>query len=128
MIIGNGIDIIDITRIEKIIKRFGQRFINRCFTNNEISKSKILKNKISFYAKRFAAKEACSKALGIGFTNGLIWKDIEIVNNKLGKPEILLHNNALKRLNVMTKKISKITVSISDEKKYAIANVIIFEI
>ena len=80
------------------------------------------------YAKRYAAKEACAKALGTGLARGVFWKDIEIQNNKFGKPNIRLHNNALKFLKKITKNNDcLIEVSLSDEKKYAIANVIIYE-
>ena len=79
------------------------------------------------YAKRYAAKEACAKALGTGLARGVFWKDIEVQNNKFGKPMIKIHNNALKFLKKMTKRYDySIEVSLSDEKKYAIANVIIY--
>ena len=82
---------------------------------------------VNSFAKRYAAKEACSKALGTGLSRGVFWKDIEIQNNKFGKPKIKLHNNALKFLKKMTKSDNcSIEVSLSDEKKYAIANVIIY--
>ena len=128
MIIGTGIDIIDIRRIKKTIKKYGERFKKRCFLNNEINISEKRLHSINSYAKTYAAKEACSKALGTGLTRGIFWKDIEVSNNKYGKPIINLHNNAIKRINCMTKKNYHIEVSISDEKNYAIANVIIFEL
>ena len=128
MFIRTGIDIIDIRRIEKTIKKYNFRFKNKCFHSSEITKSEPRFNSVESYAKRYAAKEACAKALGTGLAQGIFWKDIEIQNDKFGKPKIKLHNNALKFL----KKISKssdcsIEVSLSDEKKYAIANVIIYE-
>ena len=126
MIIGLGTDIIDIRRIEKTIEKYGNRFKNKCFLLSEINRSENKKNTIESYAKRYAAKEACSKALGTGLARGVFWKDIEIINNKMGKPIIILHNNAAKLLNNMHSKKLKIEVSLSDEKKYAIANVIIF--
>ena len=128
MIIGSGIDIININRIEKTINKFGDRFKKRCFSSIEITKSENSFNKNSSYAKRYAAKEACSKALGTGLARGIFWKDIEVINNKYGKPYIKLHNRALKRVNKISKKNFKIDVSLSDEKKYAIATVIISEI
>ena len=126
MIIGIGTDIIDTRRIKNIINRYGEKFKKRCFSNNEIIKSENNFNTANSYAKRYAAKEACSKALGTGLAKGIFWKDIEVVNDKYGKPFIKLHNNALKRINKITKKDYNIEVSLSDEKNYAIANVIIF--
>mgnify|MGYP001326474149 CR=1 FL=1 len=127
MIIGMGTDIIDITRIEKVINKFGDRFKNRVFTQREILKCEARKLSVNSYAKRYAAKEACSKALGTGFSNGVYWRDIEVINNKSGKPELFLHNGA----NLMLEKLlpqntsSKIDLSITDEYPYAQATVII---
>tara|TARA_Y100001970_G_scaffold188898_1_gene229750 strand:- start:3637 stop:4029 length:393 start_codon:yes stop_codon:yes gene_type:complete len=127
MIITNGIDILDIRRIKNTINKYDDKFKKRCFTNNEILKSESRKKSIESYAKRYAAKEACAKALGTGLARGVFWKDIEIKNDKYGKPKIKLHNNALKILNNITKnKPFSIEVSLSDEKNYAIANVIIY--
>ena len=126
MIIGIGTDIIDIRRIKKIIDKYGEKFKRRCFSSNEIKRSDNRFNAINSYAKRYAAKEACSKALGTGLAKGIFWKDVEVVNDKYGKPFIKLHNNALKRIKKITKKYYNIEVSLSDEKNYAIANVIIF--
>ena len=127
MIIGVGTDIIDVKRIEAVIKKYNYKFKKRCFSPNEINRSENRANSIGSYAKRYAAKEACSKALGTGLARGVFWKDIEIVNNKYGKPKIILHNRALKRLRTMSDRNYKIDVSLSDEKNYAIANVIISE-
>ena len=127
MILGIGTDIVDIRRIKRIINNYGDNFIKRCFSDKEIQKSNYKLNKYNFYAKRFAAKEACSKALSTGLRNGIFWKDIEILNNALGKPFIILHNRALFKLNELSSIESKIEISMSDEKNYAIANVIIFE-
>ena len=126
MIVGIGIDIIDIRRIEKTINKYGDRFIKKCFLQTEIQKSENRRNIIQSYAKRYAAKEACAKALGTGLARGVYWKDIEVLNNEFGKPLIKLHNNAVKIISKLTKKDYKIEVSLSDEKNYAIANVIIF--
>ena len=98
MIIGYGIDLIDIRRVEKTINKFGKRFINRIFTKGEIIRSDNRNKRIDSYAKRFAAKEACSKALGTGFRSGVYWKDIEVVNEKSGKPTLKLTGGAYKRL------------------------------
>jgi len=127
MIIGIGTDIIDIRRIKNTIHQYGKRFKKRCFSSNEINRSENRLNSVGSYAKRYAAKEACSKAIGTGLAKGVFWKDIEVVNDALGKPSIILHNRALKRMNKITKKDYIIEVSLSDEKKYAIANVIISE-
>jgi len=126
MIIGIGTDIIDIRRIEKVINKYGSRFKKKCFLDSEIEKSESRKNIVQSYAKRYAAKEACSKALGTGLARGIFWKDIEIKNNKYGKPIIYLHNNAIKFLKKICSKTAKIEVSLSDERNYAISNVIIF--
>ena len=127
MIISNGIDIIDIRRIKKTIDKYNFRFKKKCFHPGEISKSEARLKSIESYAKRYAAKEACAKALGTGLARGVFWKDIEVHNDKFGKPKIKLHNNALKFVKKLTKSKSfSIEVSLSDEKKYAIANVTIY--
>ena len=127
MIISNGIDIIDIRRIKKTIDKYKFRFKKKCFHPDEINKSEKRLKSVESYAKRYAAKEACAKALGTGLARGVFWKDIEVLNNEYGKPQIKLHNNALRFLKKLTKKIdSSIEVSLSDEKNYAIANVIIY--
>ena len=126
MIVGIGIDIIDIRRIEKTIIKYGDRFIKKCFLQTEIRRSENRRNTIQSYAKRYAAKEACAKALGTGLAKGVYWKDIEVSNNNLGKPILTLHNKAAKILNQISSKNKRIEVSLSDEKNYAISNVIIF--
>ena len=127
MIVSNGVDIIDIRRIKKTIDKYNFRFKKRCFHSGEISKSESRIKSVESYAKRYAAKEACAKALGTGLARGIFWKDIEVQNDKFGKPQIKLHNNALKFIKKMTKSDDySIEVSLSDEKKYAIANVIIY--
>ena len=127
MVISNGIDIIDIRRIKKTIDKYSLRFKKKCFHQGEISKSEARLKSVESYAKRYAAKEACAKALGTGLARGVFWKDIEVQNDKFGKPKIKLHNNALKFIKKMTKcNKYKIEVSLTDEKKYAIANVIIY--
>ena len=117
MVVGLGIDIIDNRRIENTIIKFGQKFKKRCFLDNEIN----------FFAKRYAAKEACAKALGTGLAKGVFWKDIEVFNDHNGKPFIRLHNKALSLLNKNFNFPCKIELSLSDEKNYSIANVIIFK-
>ena len=123
-IIGNGVDIIKNSRINNSLKIKG--FLNRIFTEKEIQQGKKLKNKINFYAKRFAAKEAFVKAIGTGFRSEINFIDIEIKNYKNGKPYISLS----KKLNNFLKKKFKIQrykvfLSLSDEKDYSIAFVVI---
>ena len=125
MIIGIGIDIINIKRIEKIINKYGIKFILKCFAKNEIERSEENFNTINSYAKRYAAKEACAKALGTGLARGVYWKDITVENNIYGKPTIILHRIARKRLKELSSKPCRIDVSLSDEKNFAIANVLI---
>jgi len=127
MIIGHGIDLIDIRRVEKTINKFGNRFINRIFTKGEIIRSDNRNKRIESYAKRFAAKEACSKALGTGFRSGVYWRDIEVVNEKNGKPVLKLTGGAYKRLKKLlpNNSIYNISLSITDDYPWAQANVII---
>ena len=127
MIIGHGIDLIDIRRVEKTINKFGNRFINRIFTKGEIIRSDNRNKRIESYAKRFAAKEACSKALGTGFRSGVYWRDIEVVNEKTGKPILKLTGGAYKRLEKLIPYNSayNISLSITDDYPWAQANVII---
>ena len=123
-IIGNGVDIIKNSRINNSLKIKG--FLNRIFTEKEIQQGKKLKNKINFYAKRFAAKEAFVKAIGTGFRSNINFIDIEIKNYKNGKPYISLSkklNNFLKKKFKIQK--YKIFLSLSDEKDYSIAFVVI---
>ena len=128
MIIGNGIDIIDISRIRRAINKYGNRFKKRCFSISEIERSEKRKNSVESYAKRYAAKEACAKALGTGLARGVFWKDIEVKNNQFGKPFIKLHGNAKEIFKTINKTSNtKVEVSLSDEKKYAIANVTIYD-
>ena len=127
MIVGIGIDIVDVKRINNIINEYGEKFKKKCFTKIEIERSENKSNIVNSYAKRYAAKEACAKALGTGLARGVFWKDISVENNFFGKPSIILTGNALKRLNQLSVNKCSIVVSLSDEKDYAIANVIIFE-
>ncbi len=130
MIIGLGTDITDINRITKTLERFGNRFIERCFTDAEIEKAESRKKAgthIETYAKRFAAKEACAKALGTGFSSGVTMKNIGVVNDALGKPEIILTGGARKRLETLTPQgqSARILLSLSDEPPIVKAQVII---
>ena len=123
-ILGTGVDIIEKSRIKKALKK--KLFINRVFSLIEISKAKRLKDKLSYYSKRFAAKEALVKSMGTGFRDNFNFKDISIINNKLGKPSFIL-NNKIKRIVKQQFKVSSINffLSLSDEKKYSIAYVIL---
>ena len=101
MIIGLGSDLIDIRRIEKSLERFGERFTHRVFTDIERTKSDRRQERAASYAKRFAAKEACSKALGTGLSHGVFWRDMGVVNLPTGKPTMALTNGAAARLESM---------------------------
>lgn len=127
MIIGIGNDLIDIRRVERTLERFGDRFINRIYTDVEQKKSEGRANRAASYAKRFAAKEACSKALGTGFRKGVFWRDMGVVNLKGGKPTIALTGGAAKRLAELTPDgmEAQIDVSLTDEPPLAEASVII---
>lgn len=127
MIIGIGSDLIDIRRVEKTIERFGVRFTDRCFTDIERAKSERRKNKAASYAKRFAAKEACSKALGTGLAQGVFWRDMGVVNLPSGKPTMQLTGGAAERLAAMlpANHCAAIHLTITDDFPLAQAFVII---
>ena len=130
MIIGTGNDLIDIRRIEKTLDRFGDRFINRCFSKVEIAKAERRRaagTHIATYAKRFAAKEACSKALGTGFFLGVYMRDISVENDPLGKPVLRLSNGAARRLAELTPPgmTAHIHLALTDEPPLAEAHVTI---
>jgi len=101
MIVGIGSDIIDIRRIEKSIERYGDRFIMRIFTDAEVTRSESPRTRSASYAKRFAAKEACAKALGTGISDGVFWRDMGVVNLSSGKPTMRLAGGAAGRLAAM---------------------------
>ena len=126
IIFGIGTDIVNINRLEKSLKKHGNKFINKIFSKNEISYCMSKKNPVPFYAKRFAAKEALTKALGTGFRKGISFKNIEVMNNEVGKPLIKLKGKAL---SMLKKKIKnrryQIDISLSDDKPWAQATVII---
>lgn len=127
MIIGIGSDLIDIRRVEKSIERFGERFTHRCFTETERAKSDRRKNRAASYAKRFAAKEACSKALGTGLAQGVFWKDMGVVNLPSGKPTMHLTGGAAARLQAILPQGHRaaIHLTITDDYPLAQAFVII---
>jgi holo-[acyl-carrier protein] synthase len=127
MIVGLGSDLIDIRRVEKSLARFGTRFIKRVFTEVEQAKSDKRANRAASYAKRFAAKEACSKALGTGISRGVYWTDMGVVNLPGGKPTMHLTNGAANRLAEMIPAghEPRIHVTITDDFPLAQAFVII---
>ena len=127
MIIGIGSDIIDIRRIERTLERFGRRFIERVFTPVEQRKSEGRALRAASYAKRFAAKEACAKALGTGFRAGVFWRDMGVVNLASGKPTLQLTGGAARRLAQITPAgmAAQIDLTITDEHPQAQAIVII---
>ena len=127
MIIGIGSDLVDIRRIAKSLERFGARFTARCFTEIEQRKSDGRKNRADSYAKRFAAKEACSKALGTGISESVFWRDMGVVNLPSGKPTMKLTGGAAERLASMLPPDHEavIHLSITDEYPLAQAFVII---
>ena len=127
MIIGLGSDLIDIRRVERTLARFGERFTNRCFTEVERAKSDRRHARAESYARRYAAKEACAKALGTGFSRGVFWRDIGVVNRHGGKPTIALTGGAAARLAAIPPAgmVADIEVSLTDEPPLAQAIVII---
>jgi holo-[acyl-carrier protein] synthase len=127
MIIGLGSDIIDIRRIERSIERFGDRFLNRVFTPVERAKCDRRAARAESYARRFAAKEACSKALGTGLRQGVFWRDMGVVNLRGGHPTLALTGGALARLERLTPAGYKaaIHLTMTDEPPQAQAMVII---
>jgi holo-[acyl-carrier protein] synthase len=128
MIIGIGNDIIDIRRVEKTLGRHGERFTARIFTDIEQAKSDRRLNRAASYAKRFAAKEACAKALGTGLSRGVFWRDMGVVNLAGGKPTMALTGGAARRLEEITPKghEAEIHLTITDDFPLAQAIVIIY--
>jgi holo-[acyl-carrier protein] synthase len=127
MIVGIGSDITDIRRLEKTIERFGERFIRRVFTDIEQAKSERRRNRVATYAKRWAAKEACSKALGTGLRMGVAWREMGVVNLRSGQPTMLLSGGAAQRLRRLIPEgmHARIHVTLTDDHPYAQAFVVI---
>ena len=127
MIIGLGNDMVDIRRIEQTLERYGSRFVERIFTDIEQKKSDRRAQRAASYAKRFAAKEACSKALGTGFRRGVFWKDMGVVNEPSGRPTLQLTGGAKEQLERITPAghTARIQLTITDDFPYAQAVVII---
>ena len=125
-VLGTGIDIVENNRLKKSLFGKKSNFKNKIFTNNEIAYCEKKKNIINCYSKRFAAKEAFVKALGTGIRHNINFKDIEVVNDHYGKPYLLIKKNVINKIKILFKvKKFNIFLSITDEKKYAIASVII---
>ena len=127
MIIGVGSDLCDIRRLEETLQRYGERFLARCFTDIERRKSEDRKDRAASYAKRFAAKEACSKALGTGLRRGVFWRDMGVVNLPSGQPTMRLTGGAAERLAAITPAgcTATIHLTITDEHPLAQAFVVI---
>lgn len=127
MIVGIGSDLIDIRRVEKTLERYGERFIGRVFTAAERRKSEGRRLRAASYAKRFAAKEACAKALGTGMRSGVFWRDMGVINLRSGKPTMALTGGAAARLKVMVPEgmAPLIHLTITDEWPFALAFVVI---
>ena len=125
MILGIGSDLIDIRRIEQSIARYGDRFIQRLYTPVEQAKAAKRTNAIPTYAKRFAAKEACSKALGTGLSQGVFWRDMGVANLPSGKPTMTLTGGALKKLNSMIPPGHKAQIDLSITDEYPLAQAIV---
>ena len=125
-VLGTGIDIVENNRLKKSLFGKKSNFKNRIFTNNEIAYCEKKTNIINCYSKRFAAKEAFVKALGTGIRHNINFKDIDVANDHFGKPYLLINKNVINKIKILFKvKKFNIFLSISDEKKYAIASVII---
>ncbi len=128
MILGVGSDIIDIRRIERTLERFGDRFIHRVYTETERARAERRPlQRAATYAKRFAAKEACAKALGTGLNQGVFWRDMGVVTLRSGQPTMALTNGAARRLEQLTPKglVPHIHVSLTDDYPLALGFVII---
>ena len=127
MIVGLGSDLADIRRIQETLDRFGERFIQRCFTDLERARSEKKQDRAASYAKRFAAKEACAKALGTGINRGVFWRDMGVVNLRSGRPTMALTGGAAARLAELTPPGCEpvIHITLTDDHPMALAVVII---
>ena len=123
MILGVGTDLFQVSRIERSIERHGERFVKRILSNEELNGFLVSKRQANYLAKRFAVKEAVSKALGTGMAQGVSWHDIEVCYSELGAPEVRLCGGAAKRLDLMNG--SSVHISISDEADMVVAFAVI---
>ena len=125
MILGLGNDLVDIRRIEKSLARFGERFIQRVFTETERKRSEGRATRVGSYAKRFAAKEACSKALGTGFRRGVFMRDMGVINLRSGKPTLALTGGALAQLQAITPAGMRAQIDLTLTDEYPLAQAIV---
>jgi len=125
MIIGLGNDIIDIRRVERTIERYGERFLSRIFTEIERRKSDNRAGRAASYAKRFAAKEACAKALGTGFRQGVFWRDMGVVNLPSGRPTLQLTGGAARALERLTPEGHEVRIDLSITDDFPTAQAIV---
>lgn len=125
MILGIGTDLCDIRRIEKTLSRYGNRFIQRLFTENEQAKAGRRRNPASSYAQSFAAKEACAKALGTGFRKGVFWRDMAVHNHPGGQPYLKLSGGALERLRALTPDGMVAYVHVTQTDEFPMANAVV---
>lgn len=125
MILGIGSDLVDIRRIEKVINRHGERFLARVFTDIERAKAERRAARIETYAKRFAAKEACAKALGTGFRRGVFFRDMSVVNLRSGRPTLTLTGGALTRLREIIPAGFEVRIDLSLTDEYPIAQALV---
>ena len=123
MIVGIGIDLVEISRLKRSIERFNERFLKRIYTVRELEycQQKLIQE--THYAVRFAAKEAMVKAVGIGVRNGITWQDIEVVNDDMGKPEIRTYGKCKQIMSIL--KVNRIHISLSHTENYGIAMVVL---
>lgn len=118
MIVGIGVDIVEISRIAALHEKYGEQFSKRILCEAELQELSALPNPVLLLAKRFAAKEAASKALGTGMRDGISFRSFEVTHDALGKPELIFHHAALEKIHLLN--ITNAHLSISDEKKYAV--------
>ena len=121
MIVGIGIDLVKVSRIESVLERHGQRFLERILHPNELVAYQNHSHPLAYFAKRYAAKEALSKALGTGIAKGVNFNEIETQVNELGRPHLILHGTTLDKANELG--VKHLFITLSDEQDYAIANV-----
>jgi len=125
MILGVGIDLCDIRRVEKSLERFGGRFTARLYSESEREKAERRVHPASSYAQGFAAKEACAKALGTGFRQGVFWRDMVVANHPSGQPYMVLSGGARKRLDALTPPGMEPRIDVSQSDEYPMANAVV---
>ena len=125
MIIGIGIDLCDIRRVEKTLQRFGRRFIERIYAESEQSKAARRSRPAASYAQGFASKEACAKALGTGFRQGIFWRDMVVANHPTGQPYMVLSGGAQKRLQSLIPRGMEPRIDVSQTDEYPMAQAVV---